>query len=391
MRVWLKSSKARRVFLLILILLGLAIIWSSYVIIFNRPSAESLARILILDDCDRDFRNPPFEDCVYAFSNGKLVRKVFDLSIAQTVGGCRRLSTDENGRLFLVCENVGKHLNAYNTQTGERIWRLDNGSTFQSATVSRSGAIYALTSTGTIYGAEVLVINERGDIEKTAPVGGFDLVVDDERKALWMVGKTVKKCDLTLNVLWEQKIIGWCAVSVDLSPDGSTWVAEREHPNVSGSQDRLLKISPGGEILKTVKLDFSPSCVRVDHASGNFWVTGGASRKSKTRPLLEWIEKRTGRLPIPTGTRDFLMKGGFLLRTEKRDGEGKLLRKLDCGGATLAIDPADNSVWVTSYKGLYHFSADGAKRGRISGLSDSQSYVVALPNAPKISSRPSVP
>ena len=90
------------------------------------------------------------------------------------------LSAAANGQFFLVCENVANHLTAYETQTGKRLWRLDGG--FQSATVSRDGVIYALTSAGTIYGDEAVVINQRGEIERKAKVGGFDLVVDDERK-----------------------------------------------------------------------------------------------------------------------------------------------------------------------------------------------------------------
>ena len=377
MRVWPKTSKARRVSAAILILVVLGGLWFIGSSVFDKPDRASLARILVLDDSDSDFRTPPFEDCVYAFPEGNLVRKVADLNVCQTVGGGRMLSAAQDGRFFLVCENVANHLTAYETQTGARRWRLDGG--FQSATVSRDGLIYALTSAGTIYGDQALVINERGDIQRKAKVGGFDLVVDDERKVLWTVGANVKKCDLALNVLWETNVIGWCAVSVDLEPDGSIWLAEREHPNVARSQDRLLKISPSGELLKIVKLDFSPACLRVNHKDGNFWVTGGESRNSKTRLLLEWIEKRTGRLPLWKGARDFLMRNRYGPRTEKRDREGTLLQKLNRAGHTVAIDPADGSVWLAGRKELWHYSDEGAKRGRMEGLSESQSYVVVLP------------
>jgi len=87
-------------------------------------------------------------------------------------------------------------------------------------------------------------------------------------------------------------LIRWCAVSVDLNPDGSIWAAEREHPNVLRSQDELLKISSTGEVLKVVKLDFSPLCLRVNHSDGSLWVTGAGSRESKTKKVLDWIEKR---------------------------------------------------------------------------------------------------
>jgi len=380
MRIWPNTSKARRILATALIFAVAVVLWIIWVAYFDKPSRASLARILVLDDSDSDFKTPPFEDCVYAFQDGKLIRKVADLNVCQTVGGDRSLSATRDGRTFLVCENVGNHLTAYNTQTGERRWRLDGR--FQSATVSSDGSVYALSSAGTIYGDEALVINERGGIERKAKIGGFDLVVDDERKVLWTVGANIKKCDLALNILWETNLISWCAVSVDLNPDGSVWVAERDHQDVSGSQDRLLKISSSGELLKVVKLDFSPFCLRVNQTNGDVWVTGGRARDSKTRQLLEWIEKRTGRLPLWNGARKFLMRQYRSGRTEKLDHDGNLLRKLDLGGHTLAIDPADNSVWVAGSKILYQYSSEGQKLGRLRGLSDSQSYVIVLPVAP---------
>jgi DNA-binding beta-propeller fold protein YncE len=293
------------------------------------------------------------------------------------------LSAAPNGQFFVACENVPNHITAYETQTGKQLWRLDGAirsdGTMHSATVSSDGLVYALTSTGTIYGDETLVINTNGHIKTRAKIGGFDLVLDEQRKVLWTVSSKIKKCDLDLNVLWEGNIIGWCAVSVDLNSDGSIWVAERRHGEVKGSQDRLLKISPDGVLLKTVTLDFSPMCLRVNPADGTLWVTGSGYRESKSSRVLRWIEKRTGRLPIGTGARDFLMRGHTWPRTDRRDPAGNLLQRFKECGHTLAIDPADNSVWVAGYGNLRHYSSDGHKQGRLRGFSDSQSYVVVFP------------
>jgi len=389
MRVWPKASKAKKISLSILLLLFLAALWLARITIFDKPSSASLARILVLDDSDSDFRTPPFEDSVYAFPDGKRIPRVSDLNTAQTVGACRRLSASGNDQFFLVCEDVAHHLTAYQTQTGERLWHLDGY--FQSAFVSRRGLVYALTSAGTIYGDKAVVINALGAIERKGEVSGFDLVVDEDRQVLWTVGANIKKCDLALNILWEQKIIGWCAVSVDLNSDGSVWVAERSHPNVPNSQDRLLKISPSGEVLKTLKLDFSPLCLRVNHVDGTLWVTGGGARNSKTHDLLQWIEKRGRRLPLPQPMRDFLERSHAWSKTEKRDDRGNILQKLNWGGFSLAIDEADNSVWIAGRKKLRHYSREGANRGHLGGLSDSQNYVICLPAAAKARTNSSPP
>ena len=380
MRIWPKTPRARKISLALALILAFTFVLVICRDLFDKPTAASLARVLVLDDSDPDFRALHPKDFVYAFQNGKMIPKVAALNISQTVGGGRSLSAAPNGEFFVACENVANHITAYETKTTAQLWRLD--ANIHSATISHGGLIYALTSTGTIYGDETVVINTNGQIKARAKIGGFDLVLDEQRKVLWTVSSNIKKCDLDLNVLKEIKIIGWCAVSVDLNPDGSIWVAERQHPNVSGSQDRLLKISPDGALLKTVNLDFSPMCLRVNPADGALWVTGAGYRESKSAQMLKWVEKRTGRLPIGTSARDFLMRGHTWPRTDRRDRDGNLLQRFKECGHTLAIDPADNSVWVAGYGKLRHYSSDGAKRGHLSGFSDSQSYVVVLPTAP---------
>jgi hypothetical protein len=64
----------------------------------------SAAGVLVLEDSDSDFRTPPFEDAVLLFgSDGKTLRKINDLNICQTVGGCRSLSMAMDGRFLTVC------------------------------------------------------------------------------------------------------------------------------------------------------------------------------------------------------------------------------------------------------------------------------------------------
>jgi outer membrane protein assembly factor BamB len=53
-----------------------------------------------------------------------------------------------DGRFFVVCEIVGKHLTAYETQTGKQLWSVDGE--FTAATVAQDGRVYAIVSAGTI-------------------------------------------------------------------------------------------------------------------------------------------------------------------------------------------------------------------------------------------------
>jgi hypothetical protein len=388
--LWPRLTKpSKSVLAAILVLLGglLIVYLSGDIGLFQRKGLlTSTAGVLVLEDCDSDFRTPPFEDAVRMFgSDGTPVRKVSDLNICQTVGGCRSLSVARDGRFFTVCENVGNKLSAYQLKTGERLWSLKGESVsardFTSAVVSPDGLVYALASDGTIYGKQTLVIDEKGQIVRQASVGGTDLALDAERGVLWLVGKTIKKCDLELRVLLEVNTIRWCAVSTDLDRDGSVWVAERQHPDVSQSTNRIFKISAAGEVLKSVGLAFSPLCLRVDRSDGSVWVTGGGRKELAAGRLLGSIEKRTGRLPTGKSLRDFLTAPRVWSKTQKYDQSGVMLCELERGGFSLDIDQTDGSLWIGGSEKVYRYSRQGTALGQSSGGSSNQKYITVVPGS----------
>lgn len=349
--------------------------WSGDIVLFPEKQTST---VLVLDDCDDDFRTPPFEDAVIAFGpNGVSPRMATNLNLCQTVGGGRSLGVSGDGGFFVVCENVGKHLTAYDTQTGKRLWSVDGE--FTSATVGPNGTVYAIISSGTIYGDRTVAIDEGGRIIKRGSAAGFDIALDAERKVLWLVGASIKKCDLDLNVLQEINPIKWCAVSVDINPDGSIWAAEREHSDVPKSTDRILNISPGGLIRRSVYLEWSPMCLRVDHSDGSVWVTGFGVTKPITGRILNGIERRTGALLIGKRLRDFLTRSRVWYRTHKYDSQGKLLHKINEGGHSIDIQPSDGSVWLAGKDKIYRYSREGTKLARRGGVSASQKYVVVVP------------
>jgi hypothetical protein len=332
-----------------------------------------------LDNCDDDFRTPPFSDAVIAFGpKGRSSRLVTNLNVSQTVGGGRSLSVSADGRSFVVCENVGKHLAAYETQTGTPLWSIDGE--FTAATLAPGGGGYAVISSGTIYGERTVRIDEAGRITKSSNTAGFDIALDTERKVLWEVGKTIKRCDLELNILQEITPIKWCAVSVDISPDGSIWVAEREHPDVSQSTNRILKISSGGQILRAINLEWSPLCLRVDRLDGSVWATGVAVEPSIAGRILDRIERRTGALPLGKKLREFLKHPRVWFTTQKYDSGGNLLRIIKEGGLSIDIQQSDGSLWLAGKGKIYHYSREGKKMARLGGVSTDQKWVMVVPD-----------
>jgi hypothetical protein len=368
----------RRTFwvLAVLIAAGLGVIFlNSDLVLFPCPHSSTL---LVLDDCDDDFRNPPFEDAVIAFGPGAgSSRLVTNLNTCQTIGGSRCLSVSPRGSFFVVCEIVGKHLTAYETGTGRRLWSVDGE--FTAATVGQDGRVYAVMSNGTIYGERTVVLDLAGRVITSGNVAGFDIALDEKRAALWLVGKTIKKCDLQLNLLWEIAPIKWCASSVDIDADGMAWVTERDHPDVAQSTNRLLRIDPDGRIVKTVNLAWSPACLRASPSDGGVWVTGYALTEPLSRRPLAWVERKTGPLPLGKTVREFLTTVRVSPQTEEFDASGKVLRRISQGGHALELDSSDHSLWLAGKGRIYHYSAEGKKRGALGGVSNGQKYIAVLP------------
>ena len=356
--------------------------WNSDFALFPHQHSST---VLVLEDCDTDFRKPPFEDAVTVFGpNGESSRLITNLNICQTIGGSRCLSVSHDGRFFVVCEIVGKHLKAYETQTGKELWSVDGE--FTAATVARDGRVFAVQSAGTIYGEKTFIIDPNGRISASADVAGFDMALDEPRGTLWLVGKTIRKCTLDLKLVQEIKPIGWCASSVDVNADGSIWVTERDHPDVKQSTNRLLRIDASGQITKTLGLTWSPGCVRVDHSDESIWVTGFDVRKSATTRVLESIERKTGRLPLGKKSREFLTRWSVRPETGKFDANGIQLRRISQAGHTLEIDSSDQSVWLATGKNkIIHYSRDGKKLGVLGGVSHEEKYIAVIPQKPEAS------
>jgi DNA-binding beta-propeller fold protein YncE len=272
-------------------------------------------------------------------SDGTPINTITGIDIDQTIGGNRRLAVSPDGSYALVSV-IGpssQKLVCFEVSGKER-WRLERA--VAAADFLDPYNAYALTTTGTIYGQAILRIDPRdGRVLEEADQGGFDLVVDREHGAIWIVGADIKKLNLAMDRELLLDPIGWSAVSVDFTSDGSVWVAERAHPDVPGSANRLLKISPDGNVVQRVPLDFSPFCVRVDRTENSLWVAGGG-------------------------------------KIHKFRSDGTILVSIAGPSFTLCIDQVDGSVWATGLAGqVAHYAGTGGKLLTVSGFSSDQAWI----------------
>lgn len=330
------------------------------------PSPTSHApHILVLDNCDSD-NVPPFNDMVLLLnSKGEVVNRIDGLNVCQDIGDNRAISISNDKRFFVVCENVANRITAYDLTTGDEMWSLPGN--FTSAAISQ-GVTYALTTDGTIYGNGITAIDGGGNIIKQSEkANGFDILFDHNANFLWLVGGDIKKCDMNLNVVKMIDPITWCAVSVDIAPDGSIWVVEREHPEVAGSRNRLLNISPKVNILQDISLnDLSPSCVRIDKTDGSVWVTGALLRIRRRLSFRQWP---------PSWRRTYKSFGP---RTRKYSSKGKLLLEIKRWGHSIDVDSSDGSIWIAETTQLLHYSPAGMKLETWNEVSDGSKCITIV-------------
>lgn len=229
--------------------------------------------VWVLNNGDPDYQNPPFDDSLKLYqSDGTKLMTKSGFNICQTLSGIRSIAVTNDGEYCWVSENVGDKLSKID-KYGNLIKEINKP--IGGIDLSSNGNLYALGSNGTIHGDSIFVFDSSGNMLQSAPWGGYDLVVDEKHNSIWIVGSDIKKINLDLVHEFTIDPIAWSAMSVDFSTDGSVWVGEGEHPEVPGSQERILHISNDGSILDSISLQFSPNCVRVNRNDGNVWIASG--------------------------------------------------------------------------------------------------------------------
>lgn len=355
----------------ILLFLVCALFFSAAAESDNTSSPLQAPHLLVLDNCDSDYKNPPFNDeILFLNDKGEFIRKIGGLNICQS-GGNRAISVSEDGHFFVVCENADQ-ITGFEMVTGKELWSLPGK--YRSAVI-RNNITYALVSDGTIYGEGIQAIDNQGNIIKLSnEAKGIDLVVDPNSNILWIIGVDVKKCDMNFKILQTINPITFCAFSVDINPDGSIWVAERQHIEVDKSTNRLIKISSQGKLVQSIPLNnLTPLCVRVDRSDGSVWITGISLRIQKLPFFHRWS----------LGWRQTLKYLGS--RTQKYSAQGQLLLTIEKGGNSMDIDPIDRSVWIdTDSNELLHYSRHGKKLGTYSNVSGNPKWIAVVPEKEKV-------
>jgi hypothetical protein len=309
-------------------------------------SLETKSLVAILDDADPAYNGKEHYNDLLTVrdSSGKVVWQKSNLSISQSVSGNHELAADPQRGTLWVTEAVGRRLINF-SRDGAINWEKQDVHANAVAIDPKTGNGWVLTENGTIYGDALIVFGADGRKLHEWKLKGLDIAYSAHDDCFWLAGKRLQKVDREGNFLAESSVdFPWVATSVSVNEkDGSVWVAEGRHPNVTESRGRVWIFEPDGRTRKSFSVDVDNRCVVVDAPRGAAWVSG-----------------RTG--------------------TYKVDLDGQVLTAIPVAGA-LCVEGDTGYVWLASSEGAWRLDMDG-KPVWGEATPKSQKWVCMLPPAP---------
>ena len=347
------------------------------------PEQNSDVKVLVLDDCgeisDSNEQNKT-DEVLILDSNCELIKKIDGFQASEHYGENKTIAVSEDGRLFAVCEAEARKISIYETYTGKEYWSHVWPDRVVHTAAFMNDKLY-------VFGTRFVMSVNVDEIGKKSieEIPGFwngvwlDVAYDKNKESVWAVGSVIRKYDINFNEelkagsIFDSSYAG--AFSVDTSSDGFAWVAVQESPERDDYDNRLLKISPDGDIIETLYLDLIPNCVRVDKSDDSVWVTGMTIEKDFSNIGDDWPETLTELdQAITTDVQTF---------THKYNANGDMILELDRGGYSIAIDSTDKSVWVACYDGIVHYSNTGEIINEYNDVSTLHKWIAIVPEGEK--------
>jgi beta-lactamase regulating signal transducer with metallopeptidase domain len=302
------------------------------------------AVVAVLDDCDPNYKGEgPHGDGIRLLAaDGKEVYSRKSLNNCETIGANHGVILDPQQRRVYFRELVSHRVTAIDFM-GRTMFEVDGIKATALAVDLKTGNLWCLTG-GSLGAGETIVLDGNGRRTTTYPIDGFDIAYDSHDDAFWIVGPRARKVNRQGEVLCEGPRAGWSFVSVASNPrDGSVWIAERKHPDVAGSVNRLSLLDRKGQALRKIELgDQGPFGVACDPRTGMVWA-------------VIW---KKGVLRVPV--------------------EGKPLPPLDISATSIAIGAATAQVWIATEEEVLRLDKDGKPVARYAlGRRSSQSWITA--------------
>ncbi|HEY1380487.1 MAG TPA: hypothetical protein VGF55_27045 [Gemmataceae bacterium] len=310
------------------------------------PVSPKPAGILVLDDCDEQYRGKAeYKDNLTLLDlTGKQTFRLSGFNNCQTIGSSRMVAADPARKCVWVIEGVADRIRRFDL-AGKETLSIAGVKGSAIAVDPETGYVWALLGEG-IGNGKTLVYDDKGKEVASYPISGWDIAYDRKAKAFWIADRKLAKLTAAKGeVVCSVDISTWCASSVDVDPrSGAVWVAIREHPDVAGSRNRLLKFSPDGKELAAINLGQKiPFRVSVDPTDGSVWVAH--LRKS----------------------------------VERFSADGKSLAEYPVEALAVQADPFGGNAWVVTPTEVQKMTPNGEVTRRVSHAGKtSQAWIASL-------------
>jgi hypothetical protein len=238
-------------------------------------SAMKVSGVLILDNCDAHYDGKAeFHDNLTLLDGaGNRLFQISGFNNCESIGSSHMIATDVICRHIWVIENVGRRIRRFD-YAGRQTLEVPDIRGSALAIDPETGNVWALT--GDAIGKHSLVIYDGTGAKLAAyPVSGWDIVYDRNAKAFWIAERKLTKISaVDRRVEFAIDIATWCASSVDIDQQtGEIWVAVREHSQVAGSRNRLLKFDAADDEKVAIDLGSKgPFRVSVNPKDHSVWV-----------------------------------------------------------------------------------------------------------------------
>ena len=241
----------------------------------QQDAARSIG-IVVLDNCDDvyDGKKEYKDNLTLLDTAGKQMFRMSGFNNCESIGSSRMIAADPARKRIWVIENVAHRIRRFDL-AGKETLTIPEVEGSAIAIDSKTGNLWVLAGEGAIGTGQTVVYDDKGKQIASYDVSGWDIVYDPKAKAFWIAEKKLTKITAaTGEVVFSVDVSNWCASSVDVDPSsGAAWVAVREHSQVTGSRNRLLKFDAKGKELAAVDLgQKAPFRVSVDSKDGSVWV-----------------------------------------------------------------------------------------------------------------------
>ncbi len=260
-----------RFFILLLVLAVTALSFAQS----DRPKdTPKAAGILVLDNCDDQYmgKDDYKDNLTLVDPAGKQTFRVSGFNNCETIGCSRMIAVDPARQCVWVVENVAQRIRRFDL-TGKETLTINGVHGSAIAVDPETGNLWAMTGEQ-IGKGQTVVYDSQGQEIASDRFTGWDIVYDKKAKAFWIAAKNLTKVTSKGELVFSAEISTWCASSVDVDPrSGAAWVAVREHQDVAGSSNRLIKFDANGKELVAIELGQKmPYRVSVDPKDGGVWV-----------------------------------------------------------------------------------------------------------------------